>query len=121
MKTKIRIAYGLCSYGVAVALLLIPYFSSSETPAASRIVSFLAGAFLLVVALLTDYELGLARLLRFRENAWLVMIGSMVVTVLTLLLSHGTLIWLIVALAIAQFIMAGTAFKTHYVNRHKLA
>ena len=121
MKVRIRIAYGLCSYGVALALLLIPYFSSPETPAASRIVSFLAGGFLLAVALLTDYELGLAKLLRFRENAWLVMIGSMVVTVLTLLLCHGPLIWLIVTLTTAQFVVASTAFKVHYINRHRLA
>lgn len=116
-----RIAYGLCSYCVAVALLLIPFFSPADTPAASTIVAFLAGAFLFAVAVLTDYELGLARLLRFRENAWLVMIGSLVVIVLTLLLSYGVMIWLIVLLAVTQFFMAGAAFKTHYINRHNLA
>lgn len=121
MKVRIRIAYGLYSYFVAVALLLIPMVSPPETPAATRVVSFLAGAFLFAVALLTDYELGLARLLRFRENAWLVMTGSLVVIVLTLLLSYGAMIWLIVVLAISEFLMAGAAFKTHYINRHNLA
>src|SRR5690606_31402756 len=104
-----------------VCLLLIPFFSSPETAAATRVVSFISGSFLLAVALITDYELGLARLLRFRENAWLVMVGSMVVTVLILLLSHGSLLWLIVALALAEFIMAGTAFRSHYTGRRPLA
>ncbi len=121
MKLKIRIAYGVCSYGVAILLLLTPYFSAPETLAIGRIVPFLCGALLFASAMLTDFEMGIARMLKFRDSVSLTLAGSLCVLLSLMFVSYGPLTWLITMVVLCQGIMSGLAFKTHYTNRHRLA
>ena len=118
-KTKIRITYGIFSYGVAATLLLMPLIPNAEMATLPRVIPFLSGAFLLISALVTDFEVGFARLLRFRDNALMVALGSFVVLTSTALLNYGNLQLLMVLLAAMQTLLAAVAFKLHYVNRHR--
>src|SRR5690606_5111798 len=117
MTSRIRIAYGLCSYSVALALLLIPIHITEGSNGITGKVALAAGLFLFFVSIVTDFELGVLRLLRFRENAWLMMTASLTLALIVMLLGEGWLTWLVVMLAGVQFSMATTAFRTVFFNR----
>jgi hypothetical protein len=121
IKTKIRIAYGVCSYGVAAALLLVPSLSSAEQATVSLVVTFLGGAFLMTSSVVTDFEMGFSRLLRFRESAFLTAMGSAVVLLSAVVVNYGKGEAFIIMMGSLQMVVAAVSYKVHYVNRHRLA
>jgi hypothetical protein len=94
MKIKIRIVFGICSYMVALVLLLTPFITDPHLPAAARIIPFLCGAFLLTGTLVTDFELGLA---------------------------YGQILWLLTMVVGCQGFISFLAYSVHTNNRHNMA
>ena len=121
MKHTIRIAYGICSYMIAAALLLVPSLTSIETPLVARVIPFLGGAFLISTTIVTNFEFGLTRLLRFRDCTLLVAAGSLCVLLSVAVFDYGALLGFIVSAAALELGVSAFSFRTHYVNRHRLA
>jgi uncharacterized membrane protein YeaQ/YmgE (transglycosylase-associated protein family) len=69
MKTKLRILYGVVNYVVALLLLSMPFIkSNSDQSITAHIVTSFTGAVILVVTVLTNFEMGLLRRISLREN-----------------------------------------------------
>ncbi len=119
MKLKIRIVYGFISYCIALVLLLSP-FSMVETPAIGRILPFVGGAFLICTGLITNFEVGLLRIMRFSDCVTCTFFGSLFVMIFGVVFEFGGLFWPVLSLAFIQAAVSGVALKTHQVNRQRI-
>jgi hypothetical protein len=121
MKFRIRIIFGICSYAASLVLLFFPFFSGSEVVAAAQIIPFVCGALLLAGASLTNYELGLARLIRFRDTAILTIGGCALILLSPVFVSYGHQLCLISVLAATHGVVSLLAYRTHGFARQHAA
>ena len=119
MKAKIRIILGAYHYLLALGLFALPWLGKPAD--AADIVPSVIGAFLLVSSALASFELGIFRLLSYKEHLYVCLVLGLTLVLFSysftsvaskdlLLLSGG------------MSSAGGSLFavRTHHVNRHKV-
>jgi hypothetical protein len=67
MKLKIRIIHGVLIYLVGAALLVSPWIIANDEVVMARLILIVAGLTSLVLGIASKYELGLLRLIQYKE------------------------------------------------------
>jgi phosphatidylserine synthase len=86
--------HGAIDYAMAFLLLLLPYMLSLDEPQAENNVLYILGTSVLVYSMITDYELGLLKLLPFRVHLLLDAAGGIVLACSPWLFGFADRIWL---------------------------
>ena len=120
MKTKLRILYGLLNYVLAVLLLAMPFINTNEQSITAHIVTSFSGAFILIVTLLTKFELGILPLISLREYLVFGLIAGAFLLLAPFVFGfypYGFVFHLVAGITISC--CSAIVHKSIFVNRHK--
>lgn len=109
--------HGMADYAVGVLLILAPFILGFAGGGAAMWTPILVGAGLLVVSLMTDYELGAVRLIPMPVHLWLDAAAGVILLVSPWLFGFATLIWWPHVLIGLLEIGAAFMTKTHRQDR----
>jgi hypothetical protein len=120
MKTKLRIIYGLLNYVLAALFLAMPFINGNEQSITAHIVTSFSGAFILVVTLLTNFELGVLRVISLREYLFFGLIAGGFLLVSPFIFGfypYGFILHLVAGITLST----SSAFihRSIFVNRHR--
>jgi hypothetical protein len=122
MKLRIRIIHGIFNYIIAAFLFTMPWFYKVEASIAAEVVPTLIGTFLVVASFFSRFELGLVKMLSYKEHL-------VIVTCLGLLLIASPYIFNFYEFSKLPFVIPGVlisgaalaSLKAHHINRHRVA
>jgi hypothetical protein len=81
MKFKIRIINGILNYALALALVASPWIITIEEAVAGKLILVITGLILLTISLVSNFELGIIKSIRYKEN----LIANIIIGVFILL------------------------------------
>lgn len=119
MKLKIRVVLGLFHYAFGAALFCMPWII--ESGSTGLLVCAAAGAFMLAASWFSNFELGLFRILRYKDLLYLLLFASLVVLAAPLgTYIGGTLQWFVSIPALLSVAGTAVSLKSHHTNRHRV-
>jgi len=85
--------HGILDYIIGVALIAAPWLFNFAVGGAETWIPVLIGALVIVQALLTDYELGVVRVIRMRVHLMVDIVAGLFLAISPWLFNYNELVW----------------------------
>ena len=118
MKLKIRITFGVLNYLTSIVQMAIPFVFPDELHVSAQVALILSGTFIMVASLLSNYELGVLKLISFREHLMVAIVVGLFLTFSPFVLGfyeQGFLLHTLSGLTIGGF--ASYIYKSTFIRQ----
>jgi hypothetical protein len=121
MKQKVRIVNGIFNYFLALILITCPWFLNIDSPFEAKISLLLAGIISLIIAMISNYELGIMKAIKYKENLLLNMLLGTLLMLSPVLFSYRQFdsvphLFFGALLIVLPF----TAYRVHFVKKRRV-
>jgi hypothetical protein len=121
MKQRIRIVNGIFNYFLAIVLIIAPWFLTPEEPLAAKLSLLIAGLLSGIIGLVSNYELGIIKAIKYKENLMANMILGTLLMSSPLLFGYYEFIYKPqLFLGLFLILLPYTAYKIHFVKKRNL-
>jgi len=111
-------AHGILDYLIGIALIAAPWLFGFAFGGAETWTAVLVGAAIILYSLMTDYELGAAKIIPMKAHLALDIVAGLFLAVSPWLLGYATIVW--GPHVVVGIVMIGTGLITEKVPRYHL-